>query len=85
MIALHKAQRKVPDRQHWDELTRISSLFMSPEEFLASWDVSAQELARVAGTSVTTVNHWFSEADTRSPQPYHQFRLALIHRRWSRL
>jgi hypothetical protein len=84
MIASNKVQRKVPDRQHWDELTRVSALFMSPEEFLASWDVSAQQLAQIAGTSITTVNHWFSE-DARSPQPYHKFRLALIHRRWTRL
>jgi DNA-binding transcriptional regulator YiaG len=85
MIALDKVKRKVPDQQHWDELARVSSLFMSPEEFLASWDVSAQELARIAGTSTTTVNHWFTAGGARSPQPYHKFRLALIHRRWTRL
>jgi DNA-binding transcriptional regulator YiaG len=84
MIASNKVQRKVPDRQHWDELARVSSLFMSPEEFLDNWDVSPQELAQIAGTSLTTVNHWFSEG-ARSPQPYHKFRLALIHRRWTRL
>lgn len=87
MIASNKVQRKVPDRQHWDELARVSTLFMSPQEFLAIWDVTVQQLAQIAGTSRTTASHWFSQdgCDVRSPQPYHMFRLALIHRRWSRL
>lgn len=85
MIAFDKVKRKVPCSQHWDELARVSTLFMTPEEFLASWDVSAQELAKIAGTSTTTVNHWFIGNGARSPQPYHKFRLALIHRRWVRL
>ncbi|MBD0388648.1 MAG: hypothetical protein ICV54_19625 [Nostoc sp. C3-bin3] len=84
MIAFNKSQRQTPASQHWEELARVSSLFMTPEEFLANWDVSAQELAQIAGTSVSTVNHWFTE-NARSPQPYHKFRLALIHRRWLRL
>ena len=79
------ANRKCPSTRHWEELSRLSEVFMSPQEFLSFWDISLKELAQIIGVAPNTVHHWLARNPRSQPQPHHLFKLALIHKRWSRL
>lgn len=75
---------RVPTRRHWEIWESYQSLQMTPEEFLFLWDVSREELAKLCGKSLSTVNHWFSRGAHRiEPSEDDQRRLAEIHAFWT--
>lgn len=84
MIASNRVARKCPSPRHWEELSKFSQS-MTPDEFLSHWDISLKEMAEIIGVSVSTVRHWFCRDSRSHPQSHHMLKLALVHRRWSRL
>lgn len=70
-----------PTRQDWKEVKRFLSGFsMSPQEFLAYHPrTTRQQLAELAGCSLSTVNHWFSDSSYQEPTKHHRAMLAIAH------
>ena len=51
---------------------------LSPDEFLARWTLTYQDLSQICCCSVSTVEHWFAQgAGRRSPAASYQKLLAL--------
>jgi hypothetical protein len=78
---------KTPSQRHWIALNAYLQFaqgsLMELDEFLKHWDVSREELATICDCSLTTVNHWFSQAaNQRIPSEKHKQRLALAHHIW---
>jgi hypothetical protein len=56
---------------------------MTPQAFYARWGVNQATIARIAGTSISTVSKWFSQGKSRRrPEPIHCRRLAEMHFLW---
>jgi AraC-like DNA-binding protein len=60
----------------------ITSNLLSPEQFRELHpDLSREQIARLAGCSVHTVERWFLKTTSRSkPSQDHCFRLGMAHR-----
>lgn len=73
-----------PSDQHWhlfEEFYLHCPPPLHPTQFLERWDVSYTELAKLAGVSRSTIEHWFTHSAThREPSLMHQRRLAAIDR-----
>lgn len=68
--------------QDWRAVTQsLDGLSMELNDFLALYpDLTREQLARIAGCRVSTVNHWFSEGDThKEPTEAHKLRFAIAH------
>lgn len=76
---------RYPGRRHWSAVEQIQVELpqMTPEEFIAHWDVTYSELAVICFCSVRTVKCWFS--GHHSPTLFHRFCLACTHQVWSKL
>ena len=76
---------RYPGRRHWlaIEQVRVKLPQMTPEEFLACWDVTYNDLALICFCSNKTVKRWF--AGLSSPNRLHKFWLAQTHKLWSQL
>jgi hypothetical protein len=78
---------RYPGHRHWSAVEQIQTLLslpqMTPEEFLACWDVTYSQLSLICFCSESTVKRWFSGRS--SPTPLHKFWLAQTHKLWSQL
>ncbi|MBD2153108.1 helix-turn-helix transcriptional regulator [Leptolyngbya sp. FACHB-16] len=60
-----------PSKRHWDlfDLYQEICAPVAPQTFLARWEVSYTELARLTETSRSTVGHWFATQGRSHRQP----------------
>ncbi|MBW4542634.1 MAG: hypothetical protein KME43_26420 [Myxacorys chilensis ATA2-1-KO14] len=71
-----------PEWQDWraiaDSLDRMT---MQLDDFLRLYpDITREQLAKIAGCRIATVNNWFAEGSThRAPTDAHKMRLAIAH------
>lgn len=59
---------------------------MTPEEFIAAWSVTKEELTLITGKSSETVKNWFSSGESSRKRPPTQDvldRLAMVHLTWT--
>lgn len=77
----------LPGRQQWKALDSVFQACsqMEPSEFRKLYPgISRKQLARIAGCSIDTVDHWFmSGQNYRKPTEYHKLRLAIAHWIWT--
>jgi transcriptional regulator with XRE-family HTH domain len=69
-------------RQNWRAIAKtLDNTCMDLDEFLALYpDISREQLAKLAGCEIATVNNWFASGSThRSPTDKHKMRLAIAH------
>lgn len=79
---------RYPTAEQWQlfELYRSAPPPMSPLQFLQQWELDYPTLARVAGVSRSTIEHWFSQGKgSRIPAVRYCRRLAIVHFLWSNL
>jgi hypothetical protein len=87
--ALHHSSRfrieqRYPTRFQWQMLDKFQGNLMEPETFLARWEVTYKQLAKICCTSETTVKAWFLKTpNRRKPNVYHKFCLALTNKLWT--
>lgn len=78
--------KRYPSKRQWDifRLYEDCPPPLSPMTFTQLWEVSYRELALLAGTSRSTVEHWFAEGKSRrEPTERCCRRLAEIHLLWT--
>lgn len=75
-----------PSEQHWQLFEHLYLRCpppLHPAQFLEAWEISYADLAKLAGVSRSTIEHWFSQGVAhREPSLMHQRRLATIERLW---
>lgn len=68
--------------QDWRAIAKsLDAYTMELEQFLQLYpDITREQLAKIAGCEISTVNHWFASGKTqREPTEAHKLRLALAH------
>ncbi len=73
-----------PRRKQWKMLENHDRIHcMTPEEFLAHWDVTHAELADIVGKTQGHVAHWFTQGKSRKePSKDDLRRLSEVHHIW---
>lgn len=77
-----------PSNRQWELFERYQTCPppLHPGQFQQHWDLSYGELAKIAKTSRSTVEHWFLVgASRREPTDHHCRRLAEVHLVWSQV
>jgi len=83
-MMIKKVVPRPPQRRHWKVLDKFDCRQMEPEEFMACWEVSYADLARICRCSIDTVKHWFTAGTShREPTEEHKRRLAMAHLIWT--
>jgi hypothetical protein len=73
---------RVPSAHQWKMLEKLDDASISLEEFLEHWRLNKTQLAQILGCDRGTVRRWL--AHTSEPSCEQKWRLAMVHRLWSR-